>query len=411
MTDNFLIPIKKSEKYRHQWHLHGRDENGLSTHYSIHAEKAWHALGNCGDSKVTIGFADDGCLLSAIDTQAEKFAFAAFLEGGRLISGEPESIKERMFIPGYRHGTALAGLMAAPLSCLMPVGVAPSCRLLPVRWEFNKGFHISQDGFRRILSFLSDKIDIFVNTWARLPSMIMDNETLALIQKLSRTGGRRGKGIVFVWAAGNSGCPIHHTLEKSLVWDGYVNPEGYLTDIKKSSRFIHSLTGRENVLLVGAVNCYGQRAHYSCYGPGLSVCAPSNNRHRFGANLYPDKGLTTCSADESGYTHNFKGTSGAAAVVGGVAALVISANPELNASQVTTIIQSSACKSLDLFPYPVTRFISSGAQPVIVEDAPIFPFHTGDFDEKGWSPWFGYGLVNAEAAVKKAHQESLVALK
>ncbi|HEY3589428.1 MAG TPA: S8 family serine peptidase [Buttiauxella sp.] len=402
MSDDILINLSKSEMYQHQWHLHGCDENGLPNFCSIHAEKAWHVLGHYGDNQVTIGFADDGCLLSAIDSRDGKFASAAFLENGRLISGETESVKERMFIPGYRHGTALAGLMAAPLSSLMPVGVAPGCRLLPVRWEFNKGFHITQDGFRRILSFLSDKIDVFVNTWARLPSMIMDDETLRMIQMLSRTGGRRGRGILFVWAAGNSGCPIHHTSDESVVWDGYVNSEGHLHDIKKAYQFTHSLIGNKNVLLVGAVNCHGQRAHYSCYGTGLSVCAPSNNRHCFGANLYLDKGLTTCSADESGFTHNFKGTSGAAALVGGVAALVISANPGLDATQVSTIIKNSASKSLNLCPYPVTSFTSAGTPSVVIEDAPVFPFHNGNFDVTGWSPWFGYGLVNAEVAVKKA---------
>lgn len=370
---------------------------------NVSSEKAWDILDGFGNKDVVIGFADDGCRLGCVDKElSDKFAAAAFLENGKLITGTAERLSDRMFISPFRHGTALAGLMAAPLSSAHPIGVAPGCSLLPVRWEFNNGFKITQDGFRKILLFLSDKVDVFVNTWARLPSMIFNEENLALINELSCKGGRRGKGIVFVWAAGNSACPVHHSGDYDIIWNGYLDQQGCVAGIRKTKQFTHSLIDTDNVLLVSAVNGFGKRAHYSCYGTGIAVCAPSSNSHCFGANLYVEQGLTARSADEAGFTRNFKGTSGAAALVGGVAGLIISACPNLSASEIVSVIKSSASRCLDFSSYPTTEFRCAGSSSEVVSDGIKGHYSSGHFIQGGWSPWFGYGLVNAADAVRLA---------
>ena len=108
-------------------------------------------------------------------------------------------------------------------------------------------------------------------------------------------------------------------------------------------------------------------------------------------------GLTTSFGPPLQITRRSKGTSGAAALVAGVAALVISANNDLTAAQVCDVLERAASKDLDL---------EGGTRPPgpsqAWEMAPIPPFQRGDFDHDGWSPWFGFGRVDAFCAVVAA---------
>ncbi|HAT1614038.1 TPA: S8 family serine peptidase [Raoultella ornithinolytica] len=403
MPDSFILPpeLLASSAYQSQWHLHGRMTDGQRCR-SVNAEQAWYRLKGYGREDIVIAFADDGCQMDAVASGTDdKFVAAAFLEQGRLVYEAPQQIKEQMFVPGHRHGTALAGLIAGAVNADFPVGVAPGCRLLPVRWEYDRRFHITPQGFHVILESLEDKTDIFINTWASLPNMKFPDKTVGLIRELSRHGGRRGKGILFIWAAGNSGCPIHFQADSPIPYAGYVE-NNVFCDGRYSSKFTHSLCNIENVLTVAAINLYGRRAHYSCYGPGIALCAPSNNRHCFDAFPFSEPGLTTRSGDIRGYTHNFKGTSGAAGLVAGAAALTLSANPQLNACELAGILRRTAARDLDCRPYAEHRYPAIGSASGEVTDLPLVPFQNGEFNSCGWSPWFGHGLVDAERAVTAA---------
>lgn len=397
----FSTEISASSTYQSQWHLHGRTIDRRHCR-SIKAEQGWRLLGGYGCEQIVIAFADDGCQMDAVTSWAEnKFLAAAFLDQGRLICEDPQQIKELMFIPGHRHGTALAGLIAGSVNSVLPVGVAPGCRLLPVRWEYDKRFLITFQGFHTILMALKDKIDIFINTWASLPHMNFPEKTINLIHELSRCGGRRGKGILFVWAAGNSSCPLEFQADFPVPYSGFVENNVFCNG-KYSNVFTHSLCHKENVLIVSAIDLYGRRAHYSNYGPGLSLCAPSNNRHCFDAYPIIAPGLTTRSGDALGYTNNFKGTSGAAGLVAGVAALTLSANPQLNAVELAEILRHTAAKDLNCNPYDEHRYAAPDSTIGKVTDLPVTPFRHGEFDSYGWSPWFGHGLADAEQAVAAA---------
>jgi len=393
--------LVSSAGYQAQWHLHGRRLSGQLCR-SVNAEQAWLQLNDYGSRDIVIAFADDGCQLDAISSRYnEKFVAAAYLKKGSLISSPPQQIKDSMFVSGHRHGTALAGLIAGEIHRSLPTGVAPGCSLLPVRWEYDDGFYISQQGFNSIIRYLADKADIFVNTWASLPHMRFSDENIKLINNLAKNVGRRGKGILFIWAAGNSGCPIHFHSESPVAYTGYVK-DNVLFESRFSTDFTHSLCDLENVLTVAATNFYGRRAHYSCYGPGISLCAPSNNRHCFDAYPFNEPGLTTRSGDYRGYTHNFKGTSGAAGLVAGVAALTLSANPQLSACELANILCTTAAKDLDMRSYTEHRYEVFGLTENRVSDLPLVPFRHGTFDVNGWSPWFGHGLVDAGRAVNMA---------
>jgi subtilisin-like proprotein convertase family protein len=157
---------------------------------------------------------------------------------------------------------------------------------------------------------------------------------------------------------------------------------------------------------IAALASTAKRSHYSNYGPGVSLCAPSSNSHAYYRMTVKGLGITTATGETGGVTDDFGGTSSATPLVAGVAALTISANPRLSALEVISILKKTASKDLDFSGYPPTP--PANFDPDTGWDvSPIAPFDNGEFIDNGdpegtWSPWFGHGLVNAEATVTEA---------
>jgi subtilisin family serine protease len=109
------------------------------------------------------------------------------------------------------------------------------------------------------------------------------------------------------------------------------------------------------------------RAGYSSYGRHVDISAPT--------------GILTTDVTPGGYgsyggddawADGFSGTSAAAPVVSGVVALMLEANPRLTARDVREVLCDTAVRN------------DAGA---------------ADYDDEGWSPWYGCGRVDAGAAV------------
>ena len=111
------------------------------------------------------------------------------------------------------HGTSCAGVIAADVNGVLTVGAAPGCRLLPVKWQLTSGggLAISVSKMMTAMNYLADKIDVMSNSWGGVPQNLWASVIVNRITRLAQTGGRRGKGIVFFWAAGKQNCPIQHT--------------------------------------------------------------------------------------------------------------------------------------------------------------------------------------------------------
>jgi len=119
-------------------------------------------------------------------------------------------------------------------------------------------------------------------------------------------------------------------------------------------------------IATGASTNFDYRSDYSQYDSTLDIVAPSN-----GGSL----GITTTDIAGSGgyssgdYTSTFGGTSSATPLAAGVAALLLSQNPDLTADDVQNILQETADK--------VGNIAYSG----------------------GRNDYYGYGRVNADAAL------------
>jgi subtilisin family serine protease len=317
-----------------------------------------------------------------------------------------------MYKAGSDHGTSCAGVAAGEADGVLTVGAAPACRLLPIKWESQgQSLFISDSKLRRAIDHLADRVDVMSNSWGHVPTNTVGAQVTSRIEQLVSSGGRRGTGIVFLWAAGNDNCPINHTANIPVPYeDGWSEQNGQWVWVgpRTAKVFRNNLADQPGVLHIAALGSSARRAHYSNYGPGIDLCAPTNNNHMYlgqplGLGVTTTRGTTTMST-----TNTFGGTSSATPLVAGIAALVISANAELTAGEVTSILQRTASKDLDLTPWPKTP-----SNPVMGDTSwdvsPIPPFATGAFTDVGrpdgtWSPWFGHGKVDAAAAVLAAKE-------
>lgn len=263
------------------------------------------------------------------------------------------------------HGTACAGIIGAMENKLGIVGVAPKCKLMSIsnrlRTETNSRETLA-DGINWAWQ---NGADILSNSWGSnylAGNFITDAINNAIIN------GRNGKGCVVVFASGNDNSSITYPATLS------------------------------NVIAVGAMSPCGQRkSPSSCdgenwgsnYGDNISVVAPGvliPTTDRQGSSGYnPFQKIHTGNGgnkiskdfDDTNYTTWFNGTSAACPHVAGVAALILSIDPNLTSQQVKNIIESTAQK-LGGYNYNISK--TNGM----------------------WNNEMGYGLVNAYEACKKA---------
>jgi len=131
-----------------------------------------------------------------------------------------------------------------------------------------------------------------------------------------------------------------------------------------------------DVIAVAACNSRDKLAEYSNFGDAIWISAPSSSASGWGVLQTDVTGSgKVVLPDEvaGGNTWIFGGTSSSTPLVAGIAALMLSANPELTAAEVRSIIARTA-----------RRIGPRGA------------YHNGR------SRYFGHGCIDAEAAVRAA---------
>jgi subtilisin family serine protease len=391
-----------------QWHLHRRMVHPyLDRRAPARCEEAWDLLGNKGDPRVTIGITDNGCRMDHPDFDSQgKFAAWAFVEND-VLHTSPQAAQSKMYQSEVNHGTYCAGVAAAEFDQILTVGAAPNCRLLPVRWP-SQGDEmlVRTSSFKDALIFVNDKVDVLSNSWGSSPFHPMAKTVTDQITKMAKSGGRRKKGIVFVWAAGNNNCPLIHSGQTDVPYDDGHRPDGSWKGVATSKVFRNDLAALEGVMHIAALASTARRSHYSNYGTGVTLCAPSSNWHTYRRLSLDGLHITTASGNHLGVDFSFGGTSAAAPLVAGIAALVISANEKLTAPEVISILKRTAEKNLDFTPYQRTPGAPFDPKPTW-DVSPVAPFDNGAFqnslDPDGtWSPWFGHGRVDAAEPVREA---------
>ena len=369
--------------YFQQWYLNHNGGNQLAYGSHISIEKAWDITR--GVRSVIVAVVDDSFDLNHPD----------FMGSGKIVA--PLDLKDKDFLPlpsqkQPSHGTACAGIAIAEENGTGIAGVAPGCAFMPIR---TSGF-LDDESIEAIFDWAVEKgASVISCSWGA--SAVYFPLSLRQRAAISRaaTKGRNGKGCVILFAAGNANRPIN----------GTVYERGWVKNIVKGkTRWLNGFAVHPDVITVAASTSLNKKAAYSNWGNNISVCAPSNTAQpgiwfeQTGfiytqpaiAASFPGRGMfTTDQLGASGYakgdfTPYFGGTSSATPVVAGVAALILSANPDITAQQVKRILEETADKIVDLEP-----------------DTQL-SLRYGRYDDRGHSKWFGYGKVNALSAVKAA---------
>ncbi len=415
------INLPRDTSYLQQWHLHTRNSSSeFDPRSSSNCEAAWQFLDSFGDSEVVIGFSDDGCQLDHPDFDSgSKFGGWAYFQGLNLRKmGDPGARPENMYQDGSDHGTSVAGVIGAENDGIMTVGAAPGCKIIPIKWESEgPSLFISDTKLLIALEYIADKVDVFSNSWGVVPIARFSQNVIDKINTLSRSGGRRNKGIVFLWAAGNENCPIEHSSNQDIPYTSgwqFFNGAWNWVGVRTSRTFENNLSSLPGVLHIGALASTAQRSHYSNYGTNVELCAPSSNSHAYFRLNLKGLGIVTATGFGNQITDQFGGTSSATPLVAGIIGLALTANPNLSATEIIALLKETASKDLNMTPYPKTPSARFDPDPGW-DVSPVSPFDSGEFQEVGsphgsWSPWFGFGKVDALALVQNARGSDEVKL-
>jgi subtilisin family serine protease/subtilisin-like proprotein convertase family protein len=252
------------------------------------------------------------------------------------------------------HGTACAGVAIAEENGTGVVGLAPGCAFMPVRTSS----WLSDESIVSLFQYAIDKhADVISCSWSAASwNFPLSTKMHGIMHKAATEGRRNKKGCVILFAAGNENRPLNGQK------DGKISHQGFA---------LHP-----DVIAVGASNSMDQRSSYSNYGIELAICAPSSGspgRRIVTTDRRGTKGYST-----GDYTHDFGGTSSSTPLTAGLAALILSANPELTSAAVKGIIMDTADK-------------------IDQENGQYVNSH---------SPWYGHGRINAHQAVARAAGDS-----
>ncbi len=322
--------------YRASWHLHGNA--------GINVEAAWKYTKGSG---IIVGLYDEGIDIEHEDLRDNIVGYGNFntdsgqidlvAEGNALDNSLPNAPKPASDI---WHGTSCAGLIAATGDNNRgSVGVAPQAKLLAVRYASS---NISRD-IEALYAMSKNGASIISNSWGTYAMNDAFNDAL---RDLSQRG-RNGKGTLIFFAAGNGyngeGCNMD--LYYALLSNGQQRCENAPS---KYNAPINDESESPYVISIAASTQYDRIADYSNYGSAIDFTGPGSQ--------YPANIITTDAMGQKGapnqwnYTDSFSGTSAAAPIVAGIAALVLSENPSLSKEEVLEIFKLTADKN-GRFPY------------------------------------------------------------
>ncbi len=338
-----------------QWHLDRIDVEG-----------AWRYTRGAG---VVVGVYDEGIDLEHEDLRENIIGFGNYSDGYKqltMIKSYSQLNNRDKNAPrsstDFWHGTACAGIVAAKADNFKGgAGVAPEAKLIVARYSKD---NISNDS-QALVDMANEGASIITNSWGTNSMFPSFEETLKLLSEK----GRDGKGVLVFFAAGNDGCNMDRYYE--VISDDPSDPRVACRD---SSNFapINDESESPYVLSVASATYNNRIASYSNYGSAIDFVAPggANGDSIITTDAMGYKGFS--SGNYTPWSNGFSGTSASAPMVAGVAALVLSANPSLTKEEVVDILKSTARK-------------------------------LGQYEYKnGRNDHWGYGMVNANEAVKMA---------
>ncbi|CAN5483012.1 hypothetical protein BH10CHL1_BH10CHL1_24980 [soil metagenome] len=336
-------------------------ETPFSVNDPLYAERQWYLQRVNASRAWSLAYGDSGfggqlttirvaIVDSGIDIIHPEFK-------GRILDGYNYLAPGEEPVDDYGHGTHVAGLIGATLN--NSIGIAS----LGVKVEFVPYKVLNQNGSGTIAN-VAAAIQKAADNKARIINMSLETSSPNPVMEAA-VKYAYNKGSLLVAAVGNS----------------YPNPVAWPAAYAE-------------VMAVAATNYTDRHASYSNVGTQVAIAAPGGDSSNSMLSTWP--GGIYCrdikaKLPQSGYCTS-EGTSMAAAVVSGAAALVMSVRPELTAAQVRQLLVSTATPSSEdasrvgsgrldidaalhqllpttlslLAPNNITRNLSAGAAPYTI---------------------------------------------
>ena len=286
-NDDLYLP--NDTRFGEQWALHNTGQTGGTSDADVDAPAAWDS--ERGDPNVVIAVIDTGVDLDHPDLLANLVPQPA---------GEDWDFADNDLIPedGGSHGTHCAGIAAGVDNAGGVLGMAPGCRILPIRIDLQAGMNANRaDAINFVTSIRGRFTQVVINcSWKASGNITAIRNAIV---------NATNQGVLVVFAAGNAN-----------------------RDMDVQPQFPGAYA---QVVSVAATNHRDERAWFSNYGSTVDVSAP---------------GMDILSTVPGGGYGLNSGTSMAAPLVAGLAALVWSKNPALTSQEVRTILQGS-CDDID----------------------------------------------------------------
>ena len=278
---------KEDDRLNQPWHLCNTGEEGGTYGADIRAPDAWQV--SSGSPRIRVILHDSGIDIHHAD-----------LAKNVLPGWDFDNEDANAFHPDNAHGTACAGIICAAKNNGGVMGVAPGCRLVPLRAAYAHTWSTWAQMFR----WAAQRGEIIVCCW----SLSLNNTVSIAIHDIIQQG-RLERGIPLFCAMGNWGIP------------------------RDKINFPASIEG---TIAVGASTNRDELADFGNFGTGIDMVAP-------GVNITTTDITGTFGAGSGDYT-TFSGTSAATSLSAGIGALLLSLNPLLSAAQVRLILRESADK-------------------------------------------------------------------
>lgn len=295
---------------------------------------------------VKVAVLDSGIALNTPGINRKLFAYKDFLPS------QP---------PLPDHGTQTASVISSEYDMATGLrGVAPDAQLIVGRVCYLSS--CDTVAARKALVWAIDQGAQVISMSFGGPADSMMNAAISIAVK---------KGVVVVSAAGNNGC------QTIAPWGlNRFCKQGVISEQYSASYTIPGL------ISAGAIDQTRGRASFSSWGPNLDLMAP---------------GVNTVTYDPAGATNGFGGTSASTPLIAGVAALVLSINPELTPQQVQAILQSTTSPALAKKPKVWDSCEKSETTNAWSCNNEV----DSDFPQEYFT---GAGIVNALEAVKLTQQ-------
>jgi subtilisin family serine protease len=328
LQDDISPEPENNTDYANQWGLH----NNTYPQYDINAREAWRISTGAG---IKVAVIDVGFELVHPDLINNIYSSYDCTDGA------DGSVNGEYMLNIDSHGTQCAGVIAATNNNIGVIGVAPDSKLILLRRGYSRiygsdtifyaknAWHINA-----LRTAYQLGADVISNSWS-VDASSNDQTIFDEVLSEAYTLGRAGKGSVVVFSTGNQ----------------------YKTFINYPSNSPYTIS-------VGAMNNMGHRCSFSNYGQDLDIVAPGYYIR------------TTQIIPYGSYCYS-SGTSFAAPMVAGIAALILSVNSNLTCSEVGGIIRRTAYK------------------------LPYYDFNNNTI-YGSWNNEVGYGLADAYAAVISA---------